>query len=586
MKKFLPFLALALLLAVSTTAFPQTEDQAQTEIAEERKKQTLRFVRETLSDISNLRTAENRISFTSEIAALLWYHDEKQGRDLFNATTDEFKSLLSLYNSQVNMYTEGDNGTADVGRRGPMMVMLGTEYNSKEQADKRLRTALGVRQHIAMSLAEHEPEMAMNFFSSTGSMITNPQFTEYLDARDPQLEIQLIARIAATNASRAAELGRKSIDGGVKMHHIALLKSLHARDPEKARELGALMLTRAKRPTVDRDQYDRLAVIHGMLNLGTSVQNENQAGGDKLLFTTAELRELAESLATEILALDDSDEDQPGAYRIYQIAGYAKLIEKYSPSRASQIRQKFKDMKEIVENFSGLDIESGNEIRTGAEDDETSDEGEVFGELKSIEGAQVSAEQLAPLVTKARGLAASAPGRMEKVMILSAVATQIAKADHRELSIELMSEAAAQVPMNPKNYQDFMLMGALVSGYAHVDPERAFPIIEDAIMRGNGLISAFVRVGEFIDLNEEMIVDGEVQVGGFGGDFMPGMKAVLQMANPVIKPLAETDFARMAALTNRFDRPETRVLAKMLVLRALLDKPSPDFEMLSVDGLD
>ncbi len=585
MKKSLPGYALALLLAVSTTAFSQTDDPAKGEIAEERKQQTLKFVRETLSDISNLRTAENRISFTGEIAALLWYHDAAQGRQLFTATTDEFKSLLSLYNSQVNMYTEGDSGRTDV-RRGSMMGMLGTEYNAKEQADKRLRTALGVRQHIAMSLAEHEPEMAMNFFSSTRSMITNSQFIEYLDARDPQLEIQLIARIAATNASRAAELGRKSIDAGVKMHHVALLKSLHARDPEKARDLGAAMLTRAKRPTVDGDKFERLAVMHGMLNLGSSVQTANPAGGDELLFTNAELRELAESLATEILAMDNADEDEPGAYRIYQIAGYAKLIEKYSPSRAMQIRQKFQDMKEIVDTFSGLDIESGNEVMTGAPDDETSDEGGVLGELKSLEGAQISAEQLAPLVNKARGIAAAAPGRLEKVTILSAVATQIANAGHRELSVELMSEAAAFVPMNPKNYQDFMLMGVLVSGYAYVDPQRAFPIIEDAIMRGNGLISAFVRVGEFIDLNEEMIVDGEVQVGGFGGDFMPGMKAVLEMANPVIKPLGDADFAKMAALTNRFDRPETRVLAKMLVLRAMLDKPSPDFETLSVEGLN
>ena len=53
----------------------------------------------------------------------------------------------------------------------------------------------------------------------------------------------------------------------------------------------------------------------------------------------------------------------------------------------------------------------------------------------------------------------------------------------------------------------------LAAGYAESDPEKAFPILEEAIGRANDLISAFITVGEFIDVTEEMISEGEVQVG-------------------------------------------------------------------------
>ena len=51
----------------------------------------------------------------------------------------------------------------------------------------------------------------------------------------------------------------------------------------------------------------------------------------------------------------------------------------------------------------------------------------------------------------------------------------------------------------------------LAGGYAEVNPDKAFPLLESTILRANDTISAFVKVAEFIDVNEEIIADGEVQ---------------------------------------------------------------------------
>jgi hypothetical protein len=58
-----------------------------------------------------------------------------------------------------------------------------------------------------------------------------------------------------------------------------------------------------------------------------------------------------------------------------------------------------------------------------------------------------------------------------------------------------------------------------------------------------------------------------------------GLTGELNIADSTIQILAKADFAKTKSLTNRFDRPEIRVLAKMMVLRTVLkakDVPKQD----------
>src|SRR5262249_51183027 len=107
-------------------------------------------------------------------------------------------------------------------------------------------------------------------------------------------------------------------------------------------------------------------------------------------------------------------------------------------------------------------------------------------------------------------------------------------------------------------------------------------ILETLILRNNELTTAMLKVAEFIDVNDEIIDDGEIQVGMFGGELIRGITGELGMANGTIRTLARADFAKTRNITNTFDRTETRVLAKMLVWRAILDKKTADK---SVDAL-
>lgn len=73
-----------------------------------------------------------------------------------------------------------------------------------------------------------------------------------------------------------------------------------------------------------------------------------------------------------------------------------------------------------------------------------------------------------------------------------------------------------------------------------------------------------------MDVSGEIIEDGELQVGVFGGSMVKELTRNLGQSDAAITNLVRADFARTKSLTNKFDRVEVRILAKMLVLRAVL----------------
>jgi hypothetical protein len=212
-------------------------------------------------------------------------------------------------------------------------------------------------------------------------------------------------------------------------------------------------------------------------------------------------------------------------------------------------------------------------------------EKELQENVEKLANKQLPKEEREKIVAQARRILTQTPGRDKKIVGLSALAAQVAKAGDKELVAEIMKEAQALVSPQPKNYKEFLLTWMLASGYAEVDPEKAFPLLEETIMRANETLAAFIKVGEFIDVAGEMIDEGEVQVGAFGGQMVRGLTSELGMADNTLRTLARADFKKTRALSNRFDRTEVRILAKMMILRAVLgedEKPKTDTPDVSV----
>ena len=553
----------AISLVLSCVAFAQTPVAPDTE---EREKMAMALLRETISDVANLRTVENRISFTSELAALMWYRDRREGRALFGSAVADFKALLVRYDHQMNAL-----GPAD--KEESFSPMLFGDPSDRSRLMAKFQMALMVRQQIALSIAEHEPELAYNFFYDSSTSITNEQLQKLIEASNAGSEHRLIAAIAARDAARAAELVARSLDRGISPSMVEVLKQIHSSDPEKGKELGAAMLSKIKSANPEGLE---LWTLNSLIEAGESTLKASKAeNGKPPIYTEGEIRELAEILA---IAADSREKDEYGS-----MGEHIKRIEPYHPGRAAQLRTKFKlkagesgrityGMETVTAPPPPMPIGSGS----GAGSEDADPEAEMMKSLAKLESGELPTEERDKLLAEARAIVAKATSREKKIMGLSMLGAYAKRAGDDKLANEVMREAEAIVPQNPKTYQDMLYVWALITGYAEVNPDRSFVLLEDTIFRVNGLIDAFVRIAEFIDVGEQMIVDGEFQLGGFGGGMMRQVTQMSGMADGTLSTLAAADPQKLQAAASRFERPEVRVLAKIFVLRQLTKTDEDD----------
>jgi hypothetical protein len=563
------FLTAAMIL-MPVAVIAQQISTDQTDDADKLEKASVELLRDTQVEVAGLRLVENRISFSSELASLMWFHDENEARGMYAGVINDFRQLLIGYDTQINQF--GPKPTTEEPDNYGMFFT--GDQTDRQKVERKFRVAITVRQSIASSMAEHDPEVALNFFYESVGVISNPDLRKQIESTDKFFEQRLLEQVAAMDPVKAAQLAKKSLDRGIVTQQVDLLKKLYDKDQDKAIEFGASLLSKLK--SEKPDALD-LSAASSLLKYGTETLDKSRTtAGKKPIYNDSDLRDMAEALAQAVLARPT---DAGVSY-----ATYAKDVERFQPGRAIQIRSKIPPKAPgRPQQLTSLRTASvtgyasgqmGNSAAAAARAQQDQNEKKMFDDVTKIGTGKLTQEQRDKIIQQARATIMSSPTRDKKVTGLSLLAAQVFKAGDKDLANELMRDASSFVATQPKNYQDFMLTWLLASGYATVDPDKSFSILEDTIVRGNGLIDAVIKLGEFIDVNEEVISDGELEVGAFGGSMIRGITGELGMADATIQTLTKADFDKMKIVANRFDRPEIRVLAKMLVLRSVLGKKS------------
>ncbi len=560
-----------MIAAQTTTETPKTEEN------EKLRKDAVDFLRETVADINNMRSLENRISFGAEIASLMWFNDEKEARQMYQGVDADFRSLLLQFDGQMNEATAKDNDDDPAT----------DETADKAQLMRKFQTALMIRRQISLSLAEHEPDMAMSFYYDSTAAITNPEFRKSTAQRDLAFEVQLMTMVASTNAAKAAEYGAKSLDSGVNFQHIELLKKIYAKDADKGADFAAAIVSHIKSNKLEGTEE---SVVNAFIEFGEETAKKGKPGGKKPLMEMQDYRALAEILAVAALQAESAPD---------MASGSADIIAKYAPSRSAQLKAKFKkqstnptvigpdtplpDVSPVVE-VSKNPVTSGNAViapygmttaeerKAKALEERANAEMKLIEDIQKLDSKSLPKEDRDKTVAQARKHIARTPDKNKRLESLCMLAAKVAKAGDKESAAEIMKDAEALVNPQPKNYMEFLRTWVLITAYAETDPQRAYPILTDTVVKLNDTITAFVRAAEFLDTNGEIIDDGEIQVGQFGGSMIQGLTGELNIAAPTLQHLAKADFSKLKAVTNSFDRPEVRVLAKMMVLRAILGK--------------
>ena len=550
-----------------TESKPEIKNPKKEELSAETRKDAVAMLRETAADVGNLRTAENRISFNAEIAGLMWFHEEKQARSMFQSVIVDFKQMMTQLDAQMNAM----NITASENEYYGGFLSGGS--NPKAQLTRKFYKAMSVRHQIALALAEHDAPLAYEFFTESVQTVSNAELRAQMGTRDSYIEARILEMAAEQDVDKALEIGRKTLAKGISYELVNVLKKIYEKDADKGIKFGEEIVAKIKSDTSPENLYH----VNYLLTAGIESLERTKGKTDKKpLFSEQNLRQIAEVLARAILRKENE-------YELLESIAYVESLEKILPARAAQIKQKIaaKNAQETTQQ-SRVDAPPPPPPPARSSGGAESREREVMENLQNLGAKELPAEERQKIILQARKMIAEIEDRSAKLLALSGLATQIAKAGDRELAAEIMNEAEGLINTQPKNYRDFLETWMAAAGYAQVDPAKAFPLLEDAILRLNDTISAFVKVGEFIDVNGDIIEGGEVQVGSFGGEMTRELLRNLGATDTTILSLAKADFSRTKALAESFDRTEVRILAKMLVLRAVLAEDEGKIEVKTV----
>ena len=564
MRKIYIFLFAGIILPAAIFAQATDKPAEKTGISPELRDKAVKFLRATSNDVAALRTPENRLGLNAELANLMWFHDEKESRQMFGSVIADFRQLLAQLDSQI---TAMSVTASDVGENMPF---FGGSNSQKAQFSRKFYKAVGVRSQIAQSLAERDAVLAYEFFDSTAQAISNPELRKLLVAQDPYIEAKILQKVAEQDPDKTLSLARKTLAKGFNGETLEILKKLYEKSPEKGAEFGADVIAKVKSEPVKPETF---YLLNAVLQLGVNNLNEiKDKSGTKPIFPESGLRDLAGVLAQEILKLGEEAVN-------YDVGAFVENIAKFQPDRAAAMRRKFlgNEDKPIPSGSPQGEIEISAPSPEVAPTPDAKDKLEE--NIKNLENKQLPEEERKAIIAEARRIIGQNLERGEKLSALGVLAMQVAAGGDKELAAEILSDTETLVNRQPKSYKDFLEIWMLVGGYAQTDANRAFPMLEDTIYRLNDTIAAFIKVGEFMDVSGDMIEDGEVQISSFGGEMTRGLLGGLDGADETILALADADFERTAGLTDKFSQPEVRVLARMLILRSILGKIAPPSEV-------
>jgi hypothetical protein len=489
--------------------------------------------------------------------------------------------------------------------------------------------SLQLRQQVLQKLARRDPQLALDLLRA--SIAARPPIdpsepTADADSQQPslnedlRLEQSLAQQIAAKDPQLALRVATESLTKGVSTSLIATLQQLRRKDAEAASKLAASIVDKLRTTNFTTAPE---AVFVAIQLLGASLQPErfsprfarNQttqkpaeeaSKKTQPLLSDESLRALTDTLAAAVL---DNSLMRGGI--LYQRSLLLSAIEKYAPQRAPAVRKRMAQFDQMIDPREKAFSQVEEQAERGTVDSMLQAAAQVPAEardmlyagaaMKALEGNDatrarqivqdkvrdsrerdqlltvIDQQTLAHLIAsdkleEARQMIRSTPNRSKKeqAAMLATLAQAVAKKD-RKLAAQLLDEARQLVPGEIKNQEQLDAQLAIAAAYAFVEPARSFEIIEPLIDQANELIQAAALLDKFGSTNgaPKLFQSGEIMLQRAGGG---STGAISQRYGRALAQLASTDFDRLKGVADRFQRPEIRLLARLLAAQGVLGK--------------
>jgi tetratricopeptide (TPR) repeat protein len=155
----------------------------------------------------------------------------------------------------------------------------------------------------------------------------------------------------------------------------------------------------------------------------------------------------------------------------------------------------------------------------------------------------------------------------ERAGVLTQMAFLAASKKDRKTALELLDEACSLINLKPKNDQQLYAVLAVIRVYALVEPVKAFEMIESLVDQANDLLAAASALSGFL-IPSGTFRNGEmVMMTGYGDISMR-----FSHFGKELGALALVNFERTKAAADKFQRNETRVMARLFIAQAVLSE--------------
>ena len=575
--------ALAIILALSNAISAQQQKGKELEQRRELEKKTLALLNDVASSAYSLKLPENRIFVLTSAADLLWSFDEKRARNLY------LEAINSL------------NLIATPARRAG-------ETLSKEdriKAQQAFLSVFGLRRALLRQVARRDPQLALEMLRATRQVQPKDSKLEYFSADDRRLEQDIATEVAAQDPAQALQLARESLGKGLSFELLRLIQQLNAKDSDKATQFAGEVITKLRMTNVAADFRASTIAIQLLQNS----RMPDPTGPFANLGENAKVLRLSDEQKRELVDLvtNAALSGSANSNLIFDIPRVMEEIQQFFPERRVALEQKLLAFNETLpkrmrdqNKFNEL-IRRGNpeEIVRRAVGESELDRLSLYRQAAIIAAARGTADSFRELVSKEikdddeRGKVLdrldaeqiSLAAHRKNIDELKELLPKIRRKEERARAmvetalilkeqgedaeaVALLDEAAAMIKADWKSETQTNALLTLLSAYAIIDPPKAFALAERTIDQANSQISMLLLLDRVVKTGA--VKKGEITLEQAG--VMP-LDLLLFKYGKGVAALAKTDFIRTRALADRFERPELRVMARLLIAKGLL---SPD----------
>ncbi len=518
------------------------------------RKKAIDLLESVAGQIDSLRSAENRARLGSNVAELLWNHDEKHSRSLFAAVADDIKAGFND--------TDPDDS-----------VHVHT-----------LKVFWRLRGDTLDRIAKHDSALALEFLRATRPP-SDRQLPNEMRDDEKSLELRLVSQIAAKNPQLALKLGLQSLAKGFSPDLLSVHSQLQRQDKEAARGFYKAIVDKLRTANLARGE----AAHEVALSLARSFPPPE---ADEQVY-----RDLIGIILEGAFSGCEKESEHESYYSCAEIGSIFSKIEKYYAPRAAGLRRwardwqgedpraaMFAQVAEIIDRGTVEDIlelapkypelqdriywsammkaeYSGDVARARQIASDLPGEEQRRSMLAHLDRDQkwvsMSEEKLAEL----QQVLSSFPRPDERIGLLLEVASQVSGND-RKAALGFLSQAGQIIDSTKPGKTQLQGQIGLAVLYCSLKSDRGFSIMESLIPRLNELVSAAAVLDRF---ENNYLRDGEWNMSGEGG-----VGEILNVLAQNARYFAEMDFDRSVTLTRQFERPELRLMAQLNLAQSVL----------------